>query len=281
MILITGADGQLGYSLQKILKKQNRPFAATDVGELNLLDFPTVEKYIADNEVSSIINCAAYNDVDKAESEPDLCFRLNAEVPAFLAKTARKYGCRYVTYSTDFVFDGKKGSPYTEEDEPCPLSVYSKAKRAGEIAVLDQNENALVVRTSWVFGVANRNFNKQVIGWAEKNAVLKIVDDQISSPTYSEDLALFSLDLLDRNASGLYHMSNDGEASKFDQAAYLLNRIGWKGELLRAKSSDFTLAAERPAYSKLNSEKLEAAVGKKIPSWQSGIDRYLEEMREQ
>ena len=146
--------------------------------------------------------------------------------------------------------------------------------------VFDKNDQSLVIRTSWVFGVANRNFNKQVIGWAEKNAILKIVDDQISSPTYSEDLAIFSLDLLDRNGSGLYHMSNDGEASKFDQAAYLLNRIGWKGELLRAKSSDFPLAAERPAYSKLNSEKLEAAVGKKIPSWQSGIDRYLEEMNE-
>ena len=281
MILITGAGGQLGYSLQQILKTQNRPFEATDIRELDLTNFTAIEKFVDEKRISLIINCAAYNDVDKAESEPELCRRLNTEVPAFLAKTAAKYGCGYMTYSTDFVFDGKKGAPYTEADPPSPLSVYGKSKADGEAAVFEADGNAFVIRTSWVFGIANRNFNKQVLTWADKNRTLRIVDDQISSPTYSVDLARFSLLLLNTGKSGLYHMSNGGTASKFDQAAYLLKKTGRDNELLPAKSADFALAAARPAFSKLNSEKIESVVGEKIPSWQSGIDRYLTEVSEQ
>ena len=137
-----------------------------------------------------------------------------------------------------------------------------------------------MIRTSWVFGIANNNFNRQVINWSKSKDVLGIVDDQISSPTYSYDLALYSLKLLETKKYGLYHLSNDGIASKYDQAKYVLDSIGWKGTLNRAKSSDFILPAKRAEYSKLDSSKLEKTIQEKLPTWQSGIDRCVNEMRE-
>ena len=137
---------------------------------------------------------------------------------------------------------------------------------------------SFVVRTSWVFGIANNNFNKQVINWSKSKDELSIVDDQISSPTYSKDLAYYSWELIKTKKYGLYHLSNDGEASKYDQGKYVLGKIGWQGKLNRAKTKDFNLKAKRAEYTKLDSSKLEKVIGKKIPSWENGIDRFLEEM---
>ena len=184
----------------------------------------------------------------------------------------------YITYSTDFVFDGKKKAPYTEEDIPNPLSVYGKSKYEGEKEVFKIKSDSFVVRTSWVFGVANNNFNKQVINWSKNKDELSIVDDQISSPTYSKDLAYYSWELIKTKKYGLYHLSNDGEASKYDQGKYVLDKIGWQGKLNRAKTRDFNLKAQRAEYTKLDSSKLEKVIGEKIPSWENGIDRFLEEM---
>ena len=136
-----------------------------------------------------------------------------------------------------------------------------------------------MIRTSWVFGIANNNFNKQVINWSKSRNELNIVDDQVSVPTYSMDLAEFSWKLIQTEKFGLYHITNDGIASKYDQAKYVLEKIGWKGTLGRAKTADFNLPAKRPAYSKLDSSKVEKLLGEKIPTWQSGIDRFLEEMK--
>ncbi|MGL5099893.1 MAG: SDR family oxidoreductase, partial [Fusobacteriaceae bacterium] len=211
--------------------------------------------------------------------ESEMCYALNAYAPRDLAKVAKEIGAEYITYSTDFVFDGKKGSPYTETDEVRPLSVYSRAKALGEKLTLAAHDKSYVIRTSWVFGTANNNFNKQVINWSKTRDVLSIVDDQTSSPTYSYDLALYSLKLLATKRYGLYHLSNSGEASKYSQAEYLLESIGWIGTLNRGKSSDFKLPAKRAEYSKLDSSKLEAVIGEKLPTWQTGIDRFLDEMK--
>ena len=183
-----------------------------------------------------------------------------------------------MTYSTDFVFDGKKGTVYIEEDEVTPVSEYGKAKAEGEKKVLAEYEKSFVIRTSWVFGKANNNFNTQVINWSKNRDILKIVDDQISAPTYSRDLAEFSWKLIQTERFGLYHISNDGIASKYDQAKYVLDKIGWTGILERVKTVEFNLPAQRPEFSKLDSSKVENLLREKIPSWQSGIDRFLEEI---
>ena len=178
------------------------------------------------------------------------------------------------------MFDGKKKVPYNEDDEVNGLSEYAKAKIAGEKFVLESYNKSFVVRTSWMFGMGNSNFVKQVINWSKLRDILNIVDDQVSAPTYSVDLAEFSWKLIQTGKFGLYHITNDGIASKYDQAKYVLEKIGWKGKLGRAKTVDFNLPAKRPAYSKLDSSKVEKLLGEKIPTWQSGIDRFLEEMKE-
>ncbi len=146
--------------------------------------------------------------------------------------------------------------------------------------VLKNYEKSFVIRTSWMFGIANNNFVKQVISWSKTRESLNIVDDQISAPTYSKDLAKFSWKLIQTGKYGLYHISNNGVASKYDQAKYVLDKIGWSGTLGRAKTKEFNLPAARPEYSKLDSTKVEKLLEEKIPSWQSGIDRFLEEMKE-
>ena len=260
MILITGANGQLGHDLQKILKKENKDFIATDYKELDITNVNDIKNFIKGKDIKLIINCAAYNNVDKAEEESELCYNLNAYAPRDLSQIAKEIGAEYITYSTDFVFDGRKRSPYTEEDTPNPLSVYSKSKALGEKLVLETYDKSFVIRTSWVFGIANTNFNKQVINWSRGKDKLGIVDDQVSSPTYSYDLALYSLKLLKTKKYGLYHLSNDGVASKYDQAKYVLESIGWQGKLNKAKSSDFKLPAERAEYSKLDSRDRKSVV---------------------
>ena len=278
MILITGAKGQLGYDFQRLFDEIDEKYIATDRDDLDITDIEKVREFVKDKNITLIINCAAYNNVDKAEEEPEICKKLNTYAPRDLAIVAKEIGADYITYSTDFVFDGKKKAPYTEEDIPNPLSVYGRSKYEGEKEVFKVKLDSFVVRTSWVFGIANNNFNKQVINWSKSKDELSIVDDQISSPTYSKDLAYYSWELIKTKKYVLYHLSNDGEASKYDQGKYVLEKIGWQGKVNRAKTKDFNLKAKRAEYTKLDSSKLEKVIDKKIPSWENGIDRFLEEM---
>ena len=279
-ILLTGSNGQLGHDFKKIFDKKNIEYIATDYKELDITNDEDLNKFFQKNEgITHVINCAAYNDVDKAETDKKV-WLLNAEAPKRLAEFSKKIGAIFVTYTTDFVFDGEKNSPYMEDDKTNGISEYGKSKAQGEKDVLEAYDRSFVIRTSWVFGIANNNFNKQVINWSKSRNELNIVDDQVSVPTYSMDLAEFSWKLIQTGKFGLYHITNDGIASKYDQAKYVLEKIGWNGTLGRAKTVDFNLPAKRPAYSKLDSSKVEKLLGEKIPSWQSGIDRFLEEMKE-
>lgn len=279
-ILLTGSNGQLGHDFKKIFDKKNIEYIATDYKELDITSDENLNKFFQENEgITHVINCAAYNDVDKAETDKKV-WLLNAEAPKKLAEFSKKIGAIFVTYTTDFVFDGEKDSPYVEDDKTKGISEYGKSKAQGEKDVLESYDKSFLIRTSWVFGIANNNFNKQVINWSKSRNELNIVDDQVSVPTYSMDLAEFSWKLIQTEKFGLYHITNDGIASKYDQAKYVLEKIGWKGTLGRAKTVDFNLPAKRPAYSKLDSSKVEKLLGEKIPTWQSGIDRFLEEMKE-
>ena len=279
-VLLTGAHGQLGHDYQILFKKLNIEYLATDYEDLDITDIEKIKKFFKINgKYDIVINCAAYNDVDKAEIESDMCNKLNFKAPVNLAKICKELGSIFVTYSTDFVFDGSKKSPYIEEDSPNPLSVYGQSKYMGEANVLKTYEKSYVIRTSWVFGIANNNFNKQVINWSKTKNELNIVDDQKSVPTYSKDLAEFSWELIKTNKFGLYHLTNSGECSKYEQAKYVLEKIGWNGRLGKAKTKDFNLAAKRAEYTKLSSEKFEKLLGKKIPNWKDAIDRFLEEMK--
>lgn len=279
-ILLTGSNGQLGYSFKKLFDSLKIKYIATDYQEMDITDDEAMEQFFDKNSnFTHIINCAAYNDVDKAETDEKVKI-LNITAPYKLAEFAGKMEAIFVTYSTDFVFNGQKKEPYIEEDTPNPASVYGKSKYEGENKVLKIYNKSFIIRTSWLFGIGGNNFNKQVISWSKSRDTLNIVDDQVSAPTYSVDLAEFSWKLIQTEKYGLYHITNNGEASKYDQAKYVLEKIGWEGKLNRAKTADFNLPAKRPEYSKLSSEKVEKLLGEKIPTWQSGIDRFLLEMKE-
>lgn len=279
-ILLLGSNGQLGFEFKKLFNKLKIEYITADYFELDITNNNKLEVFFnKNNTFTHIINCAAYNDVDKAETD-DTVFLSNEKAPQKLAEFAKKMNATFVTYSTDFVFNGRKNMPYDEENIPNPLSKYAISKYEGEKAVLVSWEKSFIIRTSWLFGIGGGNFNTQVINWSKTRDKLNIVNDQISAPTYSKDLAEFSWKLIQTEQFGLYHITNNGIASKYDQAKYVLEKIGWKGELETAKTEDFNLPAKRPHFSKLSSKKVEKLLGEKIPSWQSGIDRFLEEMKE-
>ena len=279
-ILLTGSNGQLGHDFQKLFDNLNNKNTGTDQQDLDITNDEALTKFFEkNNDFTHIINCAAYNDVDKAQTD-DKVFLLNEQAPKKLAEFSKKINAIFVTYSTDFVFDGKKEKDYTEEDTPTPVSNYGLAKTNGEKLTFETYNKSFIIRTSWVFGKANNNFNTQVINWSKTRNKLNIVDDQISAPTYSKDLAEFSWKLIQTKQFGLYHITNNGRASKYEQAKYILDKIGWKGTISKAKTEDFNLPAKRPHFSKLSSEKVEKLLGEKIPDWKSGIDRFLEEIKE-
>ena len=278
-ILLIGSNGQLGHDFQKLFKNLNIEHIAADYEELNIANDTDIEIFFKkNNNFTHIINCAAYNDVDQAEKDIEKCIKINKDAPLIIAKYAKKMNAIFVTYSSDFVFDGKKKNPFLEEDIVSPLSIYGKSKSSMEKDVMEEYSKSFIIRTSWLFGKNGENFNTQVINWSKTRDKLSIVDDQISAPTYSKDLAEFSWKLIQTEQFGLYHITNNGTASKYEQAKYVLEKIGWKGTLETAKTKDFNLPAKRPHFSKLSSEKVEKLLGERIPDWKSGIDRYLEEM---
>lgn len=296
MKLILGANGQLGTDFKELFDSIGEKYIATDRNEVDITNGDFLRAYIQtlnqNYGIDTIINCAAYNDVDRAEEEKEMCYKLNAEAPANLAKIASEIGATYITYSTDFVFNGRlegylynESTGYVEEDEAHPLSTYASAKYEGEILVnqiIENPENKskiYIVRTASVFGKGNTNFMQKLIEWSKDRDMMRIVDDQVSSPTYAKDLAQYSWELLRKGAaSGVYHFTNDGTASKYDQAQYILGKINWQGELVRAKREDFNTMGVRPKFSKLNCKKIKETLGMSIPHWKDAVDRYLKEI---
>lgn len=295
MILIFGANGQVGTDLKELLTRAGKEYIATDINEIDITKKGIVKKYILDTHkfkhVDTIINCAAYNNIDMAEEEKDKCFKVNMEANVELALTAAEIRASYITYSTDILFDGKiedylynNNMGFVEEDEVKPLTNFAQSKYEAEALIaniLENNPGApkiYIIRTSWVFGKGRDNFIEQLIRSSKENDEIFVVDDQVSSPTYSKDLAEFSLKILNKNLdSGIYHFTNDGIVSKYDYAKYILKKIDWQGDLIPIKTSEITLTAKRPEFSKLNCKKIKEKLGEDIPHWTDAVNRYFKE----
>lgn len=276
MILITGAQGQLGREFQAYFRQRAVSFLPTDREELDVADADAVRRFFdAHPNISGVIHCAAYNNVDRAETEREACARLNTDAPALLAELTRALGVPFVTYSTDFVFDGAKGAPYTEADLPNPLCHYAQTKRDGEVRVLEKNPASLVIRTSWLFGAGGVNFVRNFISLCETRTEIRMVTDQISAPTYTGDLADATWQLLQAGQSGLFHVSNAGTASKFDFALAIAREIHWEGRLIPITSDQFPAPARRPAFSKLATEKVEKCLNRPMVPWQNRLREVI------
>ena len=286
-ILLLGKNGQLGWELQRCLAPLGE-VRALDYPEIDLANRDSLRDSIRASKPEVIINATAYTAVDRAESESDLAYAINAAGPAAIAEEAKSLGAALIHFSTDYVFDGTKGKPYVETDTPNPLSIYGKSKLAGEQAVQSVAEHGayLILRTAWVYSLRRDSFISKVLQWARQNETLKIVDDQVSNPTWARMLAQATALLLARAGNnfypwlaerkGLYHLAGDGFASRLEWARKILALDPHRDEqickeILPALTSDFPTPAQRPLFSALDCSLFEQTFNLKLPDWQDAL----------
>ena len=270
-ILITGAKGQLGTELAQLLPDA----VLAGSNELDITDAAAVQKFVRAHQIKTIVNCAAYTAVDKAEDDVDRATKVNVQGPENLAKT----GCQIIHISTDYVFDGKGHKPYTPEDETNPVSVYGRTKRAGELAVLKNAKEAVVIRTSWLYSSYGNNFVKTMRRLGQEKENLNVVADQVGTPTYAADLAKAIVAILPQVSAqkrGIYHFSNEGVCSWYDFATEIMDQSGLKCQVNPIPSSAYPTRATRPFYSVLDKAKIKTAFDIQIQHWKRGLVRCLE-----
>jgi len=269
-ILLTGATGQVGWELRKTLAPLGEVRAFDRFG-LDLADTPPLVATVRALQPEVIVNAAAYTAVDKAESERDQAFAVNATAPRVLAEEAKRIGALLVHYSTDYVFDGTKDAPYVEGDAPHPISVYGASKLAGERAIAGTACRYLILRTSWVYGPRGKNFYLTMLRLAKERPDLKVVDDQVGAPTSSLEIARATATLLDKGAQGLYHMTAAGETSWCGFARAILARAGIATPVVPIRTEDYPTPAKRPRNSRLDCSRLRADFGVALAPWEEQL----------
>ena len=275
-VFITGSKGQLGGAFLNRFVKNGWDYAAADVDTLDITNPDAVMDAITAYRPGLIINCAAYNLVDKAETEMEKAFAVNAEGTRHLAFAARKIEASFVHFGTDYVFNGAKGAPYTEDDEPKPLNNYGLSKLKGE-EYARLVDNTLIFRLSWVFGLGSQNFIHKLLEWAKKPGPLRIAGDEVSVPTYTEDVVTTTMEALRVGLRGMWHMTNSGACSRYEWAKFVLKECGIEKEIQTARMADFNLSARRPDYSAMSNAALSRELGIKIPAWQEAVAGFIKE----
>ena len=290
-ILLLGKDGQVGWELQRALAPLGL-LTALNRRECDLAEAAQVQAVLEQYEPEVIVNAAAYTAVDQAESDQALARRINVDAVAELARYAREMGSLLVHYSTDYVFDGTKPEAYVEDDITNPLSVYGQTKLDGENRIRDALCRHLIFRTSWVYAARGGNFARTMLRLASERTALSVIDDQIGAPTSAEliaDVTAHALrDVLSGRApGGTYHLAAAGEASWYDYAKFVIGRARVQGQTLALvvdglrpiPASDYPLPAKRPQNSRLNTHLLERSFALKLPQWEDGVARVLDEWR--
>jgi len=269
-ILLTGANGQVGWELRKTLAPLGS-ITALGRAELDLLDEASIREAVRAAKPEAIVNAAAYTAVDKAESERDAAFAVNATAPGILAEEAKRAGGLLVHYSTDYVFDGTKTGPYVEDDTPNPVNVYGASKLAGERAVAASGCRYLILRTSWVYGPRGSNFFLTMRRLARERRELRVVDDQVGAPTSSLAIARATARLLPQTTGGLYHMCAAGETSWCGFARAILARAGMATPVVAIRTEDYPTPARRPRNSRLDCSRLRADFGISLAPWEEQL----------
>ncbi len=272
--LIAGAGGMLGTALQAAITSRGDECVAPPETEFDITSPEAVERVVGEFGTGVLVNAAAYTNVERAEQEPEIAYRVNETGPRLLAEAAAAHGLGFAHVSTDFVFDGEKREPYAETDEPNPLSVYGASKLAGERAVFDAMPEALVVRTAWSYFERGVNFPLKVLQLAATRDEISVVTDEVGSPTYIPDLARGILGLADAAAQGLFHLAGAGGCSRFELASELLRLTGSATRVTPTTSDAFPSAVERPKYSVLDCSKA-AALGVTMPEWRDALRRFV------
>lgn len=274
MLLITGANGQLGNEL-RLLLGDNALY--TDYAELDITNAAEVRAFVNAHRVDMIVNCAAYTAVDKAESDEEKAYAINAVGPANLAQA----GVPLIHVSTDYVFDGASCRPYVEDDVPNPATVYGRTKLAGEKHVLENADTALVIRIAWLYSSFGNNFVKTMLRLGAERDSLNVVFDQVGTPTYARDLAAAIVKIMPQlkpGMKGVYHFSDEGVCSWYDFAVRIMDKAGQPCRVKPIESVDYPTPAKRPFYSVLNKGKIKAAFGVDIPHWEKSLDDCLKKL---
>ena len=273
MFLVTGCNGQLGTALQTLLGDKAKYI---DKEDLDLTNEDLVKEFFSNNNFEYVINCAAYTAVDKAETDYEQAHKVNALLPLYLAKYAK----RVVHISTDYVFSGSSHTPYTEEDPTSPISVYGKTKKQGEENTLEYADTAIIIRTAWLYSPHGNNFLKTMRKLGAERESLNVVFDQIGSPTNAYDLAEAIVKALPQIKSGekeIFHFSNEGVCSWYDFASEIMEQSSLKCKIYPIESKDYPTPAHRPHYSVLNKKKIKQRFNIEIPHWKEGLKKCLKQ----
>lgn len=275
-VLLFGANGQVGHALLS-LGRDHLTWLPAGRNDCDLADAESVQRVIEDAQPDAIVNAAAYTAVDKAESDRERCFAVNAEAPSVMARAATAIGARLIHYSTDYVFDGTKDAPYVEEDPTGPRNVYGASKLAGEDAILKSGANATILRTSWVYSNHGSNFMKTMLRLGAERPELRIVADQHGAPTSAEAIAEATVRLLEQPASpGLFHMTAAGDTTWFGFAEAIFVAAGVSTpRLVPIATADYPTPAARPANSILKNDRFSQTFGFALPHWRDQLDAVI------
>ncbi|MDE5941540.1 MAG: dTDP-4-dehydrorhamnose reductase [Muribaculaceae bacterium] len=282
-ILVTGANGQLGSELRKQLDSEfpdSVIYTGSDI--LDLTDLKAVEAFVANNDITHVVNCAAYTAVDRAEEEKMQCAQVNIDAVKNIALAADAIGAKIIHISTDYVFDGTNHRPYKESDKVNPISQYGTTKRKGETALLALAPEAIIIRTSWLYSPYGNNFVKTMLRKAETQSEVRVVCDQIGTPTYTRDLAKAIVRILRSHqwVPGIYHFSDEGAASWYDFAQAIFRIARRDVKVTPISTEDYPTPATRPFYSLLDRSRIKATYGVEIPHWEEALTDCLREMGE-
>ena len=283
-LLITGAYGQLGNEMRVALERYpHLESIFTDVDTLDITDKNAVDAFVALHKPNVLINCAAYTAVDKAEDDLALCYKINCDAVRNLGEVAQAHGMTVIHVSTDYVFDGTNHIPYTEDMAVSPTNVYGKSKLAGERELRKACPGAIIIRTSWLYSGFGNNFVKTMLRLGSERSQLKVIFDQIGTPTYAADLADAMLQIIDSGkfVPGIYHFSNEGVCSWYDFTKMIFKLANVECEVLPIESKDYAVRTPRPHYSVLNKSKLKSTYNQAIPYWMDGLERCLHVLQSQ
>jgi len=289
-LFVLGSEGQLGTALRNTAQRKgmhNCVFLSR--ADIDITNFAKVDEYFQNNFVkdSVIINCAAYTDVEKAESEPEKAFQINSLGVKNLAESCRKSEIKFIHISTDFVFNGLKSELYNESDMPDPVSVYGKSKAEGEKAVLENPDNCLIIRTSWLYSTTHKTFVNKIIEKSKTNAQIRVVEDEIGSPTYAFDLAETLIQIcgkvseIENFKTAVYHYCNTGSVSRYEYAKKIIDYSNASSEVVPVLSKDLDMKAKRPSNSSLDNSKIIKDFGITIRSWEEALKEAVERINEQ
>ena len=278
-VLVTGVNGQLGWDVVRLLERRGIPCRGVDIQDFDLLDGPAAKAYVQEYEPDVIVHCAAYTAVDKAESEPEKCAAVNGDGTMNMVRAALSVGAKMVYISTDYVFSGEGEEPWEVDAAYEPKNVYGLSKVQGEIAVRSLMKRYFLLRTSWVYGVHGKNFVRTMLKLGREKSEVRVVDDQIGSPTYTKDLARVICDLLPTEKYGIYHVRNEGYVSWAEFARMIMRRAGLPCQIHSVPTAEYPTPARRPLNSRLSAKALEDAGIEPMPSVSGALDRFLRELR--